>query len=53
MLVPFIEVGVSVKEIDMAVRKLENNAFDLLDLKCLLDSKVEISRKRFKNSCFT
>lgn len=53
MLVPFIEVGESVEEIDMALRELENTAFDLLDLRCLLDSKVEIPRKQFKNSCFT
>ena len=30
-------MGESVKEIDMGVREIENNAFDLLDLRCLLD----------------
>lgn len=55
MLVPFIEVGESVKEIDMGVREIENNAFDLLDLRCLLDTewkyqesslRIAISHKR-------
>lgn len=50
---PFHEVGKFVKEIDRGVREIQNNAFDLLDLKCLLDSKVEISRRQFKNGYFT
>lgn len=31
----------------------KNNAFDLLDMRCLLDSKVKISRRQFENGYFT
>jgi hypothetical protein len=31
---------------------IKNSAFDLLELRSLLDSTVEISRKQFKNGHF-
>lgn len=36
----------------MGVREIKNNAFDLLDLRCLFDSKVETSRRWFENGYF-
>lgn len=39
VLVPFIEVRESVREMDMGVKEIKNNAFDQLNLRCLWATK--------------